>query len=99
MCGSAFAEHEIVRRALGIAADTEIRSVADDRLSFRVSVAAFPGGAAVGIGAVHAGDDRVGPIQSLDVHLKDGRRRIAAWLMLLRQPNLEALAFEEARQF
>src|ERR1700728_2018675 len=56
----ALGEHEIVRSAFGVARDTEIRPIADDRLALGESVAALPGGPAVGIGTVHAGDDQIG---------------------------------------
>ena len=95
----AFGQHQIIRRTFGVAGNAEIGPEADDRLAFGVGVAALPGGAAVGIGAVHAGHDHVGPIERRDVHLEDRLGGVAARLVLLRQPDLKALAFEKSREF
>ena len=95
----ALGQHEIIRRAFGIAGKTEIRPIANDRLALGEGVPAFPGRAAVRIGTVHAGDDHIGLVDGCHVHLEDRARRFASRLVLLWQPNIEALAFEEARQF
>ena len=41
----ALAEHEIIRRGLGVAGDTKIRPVTDDRLALGEDIATLPGGA------------------------------------------------------
>ena len=79
-------QHQIVgTERLGFLAD--IGAKENDRLSSR-DRAAFPCGARIGVGTVHAGDQHVAPFNAGDIGIEDRARGRSALLAFLRKKEL-----------
>src|SRR5215467_4122845 len=81
-----FGQHKVKRREAGLVSDAKIGPEYDDRL-LSICISAFPGGAGIGIGPVHIGDDYLSPINTLHVLFENLPSGHGPLLGFLRQPH------------